>query len=103
VTLPIKLVRKKPFSGEFVPEILNLPDGVKVAWPTLDQDTTEFQLTLEVSPQARPGRHRNLLLALRIPSELGTALHHLQGGELRIDKPLPSRDSAANDGGKEER
>jgi hypothetical protein len=103
VVLPIKLERKKPFTGEFVPEILNLPEGVKVAWPTLDQDATEFQLTLEVSPQARPGRHRNLLLALRIPSESGTALHYLYGGELRIDKPLPSKDPKAQDRSKENR
>ncbi len=89
--LSVKLTGKKEFEGEFVAELLNLPRPLKTEFPRFTSLTQDFSYDVAVDPKAGPGRHKNLLLQLKIPTPQGEVIHHFRGGEIRIDKPLPKK------------
>lgn len=88
VQLAVDLKKAKDFGGKVRAELLNLPPGATATSPIVDQETDRVTFDLKLAQNARPGRYRNLVLRLRMPSEQGDVVHHYRGGELRIDRPL---------------
>ncbi len=83
----------RKFDGKLGLEFDRLPRGVTIDLPEIGFDGLGTRkLSLHVAPDAPPGRHRSHRLFVRVPSPHGPVLHVFDGGEIRIDTPLPASD-----------
>ncbi len=85
--LRVRLTPQRPTAGPATVRLLGLPRGVSVADATVPAGAESLLLPLSFEKSAPPGRHRSFLLELRVPTELGEAVHRFGGGEIRIDRP----------------
>lgn len=94
VSLSMTFEALQPLAGPIQAQLLGLPRGVTavpIEIPVLAKAAT-FELT--IAADAACGRHRNLNVELRVPSEHGPLVHRFPGGELRIDAPLAEPSNA---------
>ena len=90
-SLKVTLGEKAPFAGKCNAKLYGLPGGVQTKFPSFDAKAQSIEFPLQIAQKARPGRHRNLLLRLEIPTPQGTVVQHLRGGEIRIDRPVSAK------------
>lgn len=91
--LPVDIAVARAWSGDARVELRGLPKGVELVTKSLpakglSSKGKQVALELEVAAKTRPGRFRNLLLRLRVPTPNGTLVEDWRGGELRLD-PAP--------------
>lgn len=86
----VELTRAREFEGEVTAELGRVPRGVEAAIPAIRPDTSEIEIGLTASDDARVGRHRSIYLRLRVKTPAGEILHDVGGGEIRVDRPLPA-------------
>ncbi|MBL8724481.1 MAG: PPC domain-containing protein [Planctomycetes bacterium] len=98
----------RPLVGTAEAVLLGLPRGVTAAPVRVALATAgEFVFPLQVAADAAPGRHRSVVVQVRVPSSdaEGAPLveHRFPAGELRIDAPasVPATAAGAAAGGKE--
>ena len=88
--LPVEFGVLQPWVGNARVELRGLPKGVEVltkhvSAKELAKVAGKMTVELRVAAKTRPGRFRNLLLRLRIPTATGTVVEDWRGGEVRID------------------
>ena len=94
VSLSMTFEALQPLSGPCQAQLLGLPRGVTAVPIEIPASAKEASFALSIAADAACGRHRNLSIELRVPSEHGPLVHRCLGGELRIDAPLAEPEHA---------
>jgi hypothetical protein len=106
LSLPFSIARTEACAkdvGVCTATLLGLPRGVAADPVSLPSDGTQGAFTLRVAADAAAGRHKDIVLELRVAHEGGEVVHRMPAGEVRIDEPrkrAPSKPAPAPaDGG----
>ena len=106
LSLPLSIARTEACAkdvGVCTATLLGLPRGVAADPVSLPSDGTQAAFTLRVAADAAAGRHKDIVLELRVAHEGGEVVHRMPAGEVRIDEPrkrAPSKPAPAPaDGG----
>jgi hypothetical protein len=92
-----KIDHQREFAGEATAELIGLPHGTKTTPIRFTKDQAEITFPIEVAADATIGKHTTLFCRVLIPENGATILHQTgMGGTLRIDKPAPAPQVAAN-------
>lgn len=91
--LAIKIERKHEFAGAAAAVLLGLPRGVTATPQTLAPDAKTLTFALQVAADAQVGKHRSVVLEVRVPTPEGELVHRFGGGELRVDAPLANAEA----------
>lgn len=86
ITIPLSWSRA--FAGSVTAEFVRLPKGVTVNFAAIEPGAERLSGQIVAASDAALGRHRNLVLRLRLSDAAGEILHHVGGGEIRVDAPL---------------
>jgi Bacterial pre-peptidase C-terminal domain len=95
-SIEIGLDIRRDLPGEAEVEIVGLPKGVtsKAAIQPVKPGQTSVVFPISIAADAKPGNHKTLACIGRIKTE-GEAIVQTTGtGQLRVDKPLPSKKEA---------
>lgn len=87
----LQVEKKREFAGGLRIEPQRLPNGVTLEVPAEpDPAAATLELPLKVAADAALGRHRSHYFKVWVvTADGGEVLHHVGGGEIRVDKPLP--------------
>lgn len=75
--------------------LLSLPRGVEAEPVMLDPGAKAATFALKLAADAAAGRHKNVVVELRVLSAGGEVVHRTGAGELRIDEPKKKPKAAA--------
>lgn len=85
---------KTPFEGTAKAELLGLPPGVTAEPIEFDARASSVAFKLVIAPDARVGRHKQIVCRATIPVSGEPVVHGLSTSELRID-PAPLKEAGA--------
>jgi hypothetical protein len=88
IPIAIPLAWNRPFAGSVTAEFVRLPKGLTVNFASIEPGAERVTGAIVAATDAALGRHRNLVLRLRLSDAAGEILHHVGGGEIRVDAPL---------------
>lgn len=93
VDLTLSVEKIRDIQGELSIRLVGLPNGVVCESPDqpLTLDATTVRFPLKITEEAKPGRHRTLVVQTRITRDGEEMMQTDGNGELRIDKPLPKK------------
>ncbi len=93
--LVVKVEKKKDFAGAARVELLGLPHGVSAEPQEFSKDASEVRFAVKTSGDSPVGPHKSLVCRAVVMAEGEPITHLLGSGELRIQKPLPPKQTAA--------
>ncbi|MEY4830863.1 MAG: hypothetical protein RLZZ562_2659, partial [Planctomycetota bacterium] len=106
LSLPFSIARTEACAtdaGACTATLLGLPRGVAADPVSLPSDGKEAAFTLRVAADAAAGRHKGIVLELRVAHAGGEVVHRMPIGEVRIDEPrkraAPKPAAAPTEGG----
>ncbi len=91
VDVVVSLEQKAPYEGTFKAELLGLPNGVTTTPLEFSKDTTELKFPLAVAEDAPVGKFSALSINTVIEIPNGGVRHRSAAGELKVQKPLPTK------------
>lgn len=95
--LTIGMEKLRDIAGEIEVELVGMPNGVSSSAPiqkiTLADTQVTFPLTIDA--KAKTGKHKTMNVQTRIKRDGETFIQTDGTGEIRIDKPLPTKDPKA--------
>lgn len=94
-TFEVELAAAREFDGTVTAELGRVPRGVAVAVPAIEAHTAKLPIRLTAAADAPVGRHTGIYVRLTIATPAGVITHTDDGGELRVDAPLPARSGGA--------
>lgn len=99
--LALALTNAKAPTAPYPAVLQGLPRGVTAAEQTVAVEATQVVFPLSVAADAAVGRHRGLIVELRLPGPDGVVvLHRFAAGELRVDPPRRPVAGATGPGGR---
>ncbi len=94
VNLGVKIEKAADFPGEAKAVLLGLPNKVTAEPVMITKDSTEMIFHIKTEPSSPPGDIKNVFCQVVITQNGEPITHNLGTGRLRIDKPLPPRNTA---------
>jgi hypothetical protein len=88
---PIGVEVKTPFEGSALVTLLGMPAGVTAEPLEMTKETKELKFHIKTTEKSPPGRHKTLICQFSILQDGEPIAHSIGTGELRIDKPLPTK------------
>src|SRR5262249_7137270 len=88
-----KVQQTTPFQGPAKVSLIGLPPKVTAPEMQITKDTKEFAFNLTIDKSSPPGQHKNLFCQLVITQNGEPIMHNVGSSELRIDLPLPPKQS----------
>jgi hypothetical protein len=90
-----KIQQTTAFPGAAKVTLLGLPPKVAAPEMQITKDTKELAFKLNVDKTSPPGQHKNIFCQVVIMQNGEPILHNVGGSELRIDVPLPPKQTTA--------
>jgi hypothetical protein len=90
----VAVEKKQDFAGKAKLQLLGLPSGATAEPIEIDAAATQATFEVKVEEKTRPGRYPNLVCRSVIMESGEPITQTTRGGELRVDKPLPSKPAA---------
>lgn len=91
----VNVTKKQDWEGPCKVELVGLPPGASTEPVEITKDSESITFQVNLAEDARVGRHKSLVCRAVITQNGEPITHTLGGGELRIDKPLPTAVAAA--------
>lgn len=85
----------KKFEGDAKARLIGLPRGVSAPEMALKVGMNELVFPVKTEKNCRPGRYRNISGQVICPTKTGGVLHRTGRAELRIDRPIVRKKTAA--------
>jgi hypothetical protein len=93
IEVRVKLEHLRPFEGTAKAELAGLPANTSTAAVEFTKETSELVFKVAATKDAKPGRYRSLVCVTKFQLDGDTVTHTLGGGELRVDAPLPAKET----------
>ncbi|MCG8583444.1 MAG: PPC domain-containing protein [Pirellulales bacterium] len=93
--LVVNITNKAPFDGAASVQVVGLPKGVTAEAKEITKDTKQLLVRLTAAADSPVGEHKSLMCHATVTQNGEPILHRMYGASLRINKPLPPKNTAA--------